>query len=231
MMKNSLIAILFVLFFFQGNAQKGEIACSVRPNYERPIVKEQLHDINTLSDMNSGYPASWIGKYISVVVSATYNGETRSAKGLDDKLTPEQMNMLKMADMGTDIVVHVEYYPNISLEVGVKEIDFALTVAPQVEASFHGGDTILNQYFKEHILDKIPKSHHSKIELATATFSVSEAGKIVESQLTKSTEYKEIDNIILDAINDMPAWQSAENGTGEKVKQAFVFSIGNMIGC
>src|SRR4051812_14576665 len=45
--------------------------------------------------------------YVSVEISATHNGKTMTSESSGDKLTAEQMNILKAADLNTDINIKI----------------------------------------------------------------------------------------------------------------------------
>ena len=66
-----------------------------------------------MNDISPGFPSSWISDYISAEVSATVNGKIMKGLGQNDILSPEQKNILHQAELGTDVVVDIQYrYPN-----------------------------------------------------------------------------------------------------------------------
>ena len=81
-MKNSVITLLLIHFVLFGFSQN--IGYDVRGTYMRPIVKENLNEAKTVSDINPGYPSSWISHYISVEVLATCNGIVMKAVSAND---------------------------------------------------------------------------------------------------------------------------------------------------
>ncbi|NJK82678.1 MAG: hypothetical protein HC912_01540 [Saprospiraceae bacterium] len=54
------------------------------------IQETKLDKINTLTDLNKRYPASWVKAYISVEISAFKNGIQTKASGISDVLNQEQ---------------------------------------------------------------------------------------------------------------------------------------------
>ena len=226
--------IIFILisFYFANICFAQSIGYEVRGSYKQPILKEKLIDVKTISDINPGYPASWISGYISVVISATCKGFAMKAESRNDTLSNEQQSILKMADMGTDIIVDVKYNTsNSSKKIDVKTVHFLYTIIPKIEAEYIGGYELLKQYLKKNAIDKIPETIVNQIEELTIGFTISENGKIIEVQITKSSGYVEIDNLLSKVIIEMPRWKPAENSHGIKVKQDFQLGIGMMIGC
>ena len=108
-MKNGIILLLFLSFASSGSAQ--ELGYEVFGTYNKPILKEKLKDAATISDINPGYPSSWISSYLSVEIMTNMNGEVMKAISLNDTLSNDQKNMLRSADIGTHITVDVKYNP------------------------------------------------------------------------------------------------------------------------
>ena len=229
-MKNSVITLLLIHFVLFGFSQG--IGYDVRGTYMRPIVKENLNEAKTVSDINPGYPSSWISHYISVEVLATCNGIVMKAVSANDTLNNEQISILKMADIGTDIIVDVKYNPKNSSkdDLDIKVINFSFSVVPEIEAQYPGGYQLLNQYLKETAIDKISEPFAKQLQLATVRFTVNEEGQIIDAKISKTSEDEKIDKLLLEAICKMPKWKPAENSNGTKVKQEFEFSVGN-VGC
>jgi len=61
--------------------------------------------------------------------------------------------------------------------------------------------------------------------------TIDEAGKITNSSIFESTKDEKIDAILLETIANMPNWKPAEFASGLKVKQEFVFTVGDMRSC
>ncbi|MDP1621868.1 MAG: hypothetical protein Q8M08_05975 [Bacteroidales bacterium] len=141
--RNKLILLLFIALAFPhpGSSQEN------LPNQTRfevhriyppvSITKEKLLEARTLVDINRYYKLSWIREYISVVVLTSDKGRIRRAVSKNDTLSRKQKEIMKMADVGTDISVKVRYIPeNILPHNDIKEINFTFTVEPENEARF-----------------------------------------------------------------------------------------------
>ena len=229
-MKNSILTLLLVHCFLFGFAQN--INYEIRGTYLRPILKEKLQTAQSISDINPGFPASWIGSYVSVEILATNQGETVKATSANDQLSAEQLQILKMADIGTDITIDVKYHTqNSSKNDDLKKINFSYTVIPKVEAKYPGGHQLLREYVQENAIDKISKTAAAQIEAATVSFIVNEEGQITDAHISKTSGNAEIDQLLLQTMQQMQKWKPAENSAGIKVKQEFTLSVGNQIGC
>lgn len=230
-MKNSIFTLFILLLVLPGFSQK--MTYDVRGIYQHPIIKETLNDAKTISDINPGYPASWIASYSSVEILATCNGIVKKAFSSNDTLNNEQRSILEMADIGTEIVVDVKYSPSNSLIdlFEVKKIHFSFTIIPNIEAEYEGGYDQLKAYLKKTTLDKIPEIDQQQLQLAIVKFTINEEGKATNAHISTASKNEEIDKLLLDAINNMPKWKPAEDSNGLKVKQDFEFSIGNFDGC
>ena len=225
-MKNKLIVALVILTYFNTFSQGLE--CSIHGKYERPLKKEKLVNAETMSDLINGYPESWITDYISAEVTTTNNGNVMSAKGTNGMLTPEQKNILAMADAGTEVTIDVAYrYKNSAIDqIDVHNMNYKATLVPEIEAEFAGGKEVMNNYLKENVTDKISDADVKKIAPALVTFTIDENGDITNAQVDISSGNPKIDKLLLKTINKMPKWKPAVNADGKNVKQDFQFSVG-----
>lgn len=226
-MKNTLVALLLLIPFFGIYSQN--LSFDVHGKYSRPMQKEKLKLVSTMNDLSPGYPSSWITDYVSAQVSATCKGVVVTAEGLNDTLTPGQKEIMINADMGTDIVVSVKYkYTNtITGLPDIMAMNFTVTIVPEKEAEYRGGFELLKKYLKENAVDKIPVTDSQNKLHAVVLFTINETGEITNAQISTSSGHKEVDTLLLNAINKMPKWIPAHNGQGVKVKQKFEFTVGN----
>lgn len=226
-MKNSLSLLLFLFISQCLNAQS--LGFSVRGTYQQGVAKQILTSVSTISDLNTGYPASWVSGYISVDVRVTpKDGQGQLASGKDDNLTKEQIALLKQADYNSDINVLVKYQPKGS---EVKEVDFTYTVIPEEEADYIGGQDALRAYVKEHAMVQIPEEIHKEFEFAAIAFKIGKNGEILDPKIIHESDFPEVDKMLLQFIKKMPAWKAAKNAMGENLIQDFVLNVGYMEGC
>ena len=225
-MKNYFFTLVLLHITLAGIAQN--LGYEVRSIGKRPIVKEKLQEVKLLSDFSQGYPNSWIGEYVSVMVSATCNGKMMEALSNNDTLSPIQMSLLKNADLGTNVVVEARYYPTNTLksEDNIKLMNFALTVVPAIEAQYLGGYEVLKQYLKENAIVKISEDVAKEIEPTIVRFTINEEGLATDARVSTPSKDDKIDKILLEVIQKMPKWQPATTGSGVKVRQEFEFVFG-----
>ena len=236
--QNKLIALLFVAFAFPypGSSQDSltnGLKYGVYRNYPPiSITKEKLNEAHTIIDLNRHYKSSWVREYLSVEILTSYNGKIRKAVSKNETLSQEQKDFMNIADPGKDIVVRVQYIPENTLTHNdVKEIKFTFTVDPESDAKYPGGEQQLKQYIKANAIDKIPDSSFGKFDLAVVKFAINKKGQIIDAHIFETSKDKKTDELLLETISNMPNWKPAEYSMGIKVKQEFVFIVGNMESC
>ncbi|MES2689437.1 MAG: energy transducer TonB [Bacteroidota bacterium] len=170
-------------------------------------------------------------QYVSVEISAICNGINRIAQSTNDKLSPEQKNILKTADLGTDISIKIKFkykYPanNTAESSRIIEGDLLVTVVPDTGAEYPGGVEELTSYLKQHLIDKMPEASASdKLRQVLVKFTVNENGEIVDAKLARPSTNAKTDQLLLDVIHKMPKWKPAQNTKGSKIKQHFSISF------
>ena len=157
-----------------------------------------------------------------------------SAPGDNEILNEYQKDLLRTADLGSDISIHIIYKTDNSAtrEPMSSIIHYDVTVVPEVEAEYMTGTKELTQYLKKNAIDKISEATSKLLQPTIVTFTVNEEGKIADAQVVKSSGNAATDKLLLKTITKMPKWKPAETADGIKVKQAFEFSVsGNTKGC
>ncbi|MGB4850636.1 MAG: hypothetical protein WBP41_22100, partial [Saprospiraceae bacterium] len=165
-MKNIIITLVLSHYFIPVFAQ--DVTYDMHGLYSNPVKKEILNDAKTMSDINPGYPSSWVSDYISAEISATCNGKVMNAKSPNDKLSTDQKNILASADLGTDIDFDIMYnYKNSATDISeMHGMHFTYTVVPEIEAEYPGGHQQMKQYLDEKIIHKISQNNSKKIKQA-----------------------------------------------------------------
>lgn len=196
------------------------------------ITKEKLNEAETLTDINKYYKPSWVKEYISVEVLANCEGLIRKATSKTGTFSQAQKDIMKAADEGTDISVNVRYIPDNVLKYNdAKELPFTFTVEPESEASYPGGEQQLNQYLKENTRDKISDTVFNIYHLTAVKFTINETGQIIDTHILESSKDEQTDQLLLEAINNMPSWKPATYANGMKAKQEFVLTAGDHRSC
>lgn len=211
----------------------------IHGRYERPVYKEDFYNAQLISDVVDGYPVNWIDEYISVTLLATCNGKKVQASSTNDKLTAAQKNILKMVDLGSDMVINVQYNyidplsknkDGKELHIEMQVINIKMTVTPENEATYASGANEMRAYLKANAISKIPDATILKIKTAQVIFTINEAGEIQNVKLTQTSNDAATDKLLVDVITKMPKWKPAKNDKGIKVKQEFEFNVGQL-GC
>ncbi len=232
-MKNNIFTLILVLFVACGFSQ--EMGYDIYDTYSKPVLSEQLNEARAMVDINPDYPSSWIAEsdYISSEIKVICEGDVVATKGKNHLLSEAQKNALKKADSGTSIDVEIKYNAKNSITnlIDVKTMNFSVSLIPEKEAEYIGGQEKMKAYLKENAVDKINESANNNFELAKVRFIVDESGKTINAEISKSSEDEIIDQLILEAISNMPNWMPAESSDGRKVRQEFEFIVGTIIGC
>lgn len=184
------------------------------------------------------YPQQDYKLIIEVVytqISVTVQGKTRVAKSTSDKLSAEQKDILKQADMGSDIDLKLRYKyknqtpDNFGSRDKIAEGSVQLTMVPDTEAEFPGGFKQLSAYFENNVINKIAdKNVSEKIFNATIRFTINADGQVQRPEVVRTSTSARIDQLLLEAMGKMPKWKPSVNANGTKVKQEFTipFSSG-----
>ena len=204
----------------------GELRYDVYRRSNLPVKKVNLESAASLRDFIPYYPDHWITEYVSSELSASTDGRTQKGVSANDLLTKEQKAILKTAVVGTDLAVCVNYKIKNSAtsQMEDKVMKLTVTVMPETEAMYAGGYPKMSRYLCDHAITKINKSVAEILEHATVRFTVNEAGEIVQAKMTATSGDPETDQLLMDAISNMPRWKPAES-KGVKVKQEFVFNV------
>lgn len=206
-----------------------EISYLVQPMYINPIKKEVLNKIETLRDLIGFYPYGY--KTELVEVSTTCNGKIINGVGCSDSLNTEQKNSLRSADIGSNIYIKVNCKIKnvVTNSIEDNETTFSLTVIPDVDAIYNSGNKKMMDFIKQEVKIRKAEEIIQNIKFAVVKFTVNENGKIVDAQISETSDRK-TDKLLLGIINRMPKWKPAENADGEKTMQDFEFIIGKS-GC
>ena len=227
-----LIVLLTIGCSFKGFAQ-AELKFEI--NKALPFIsisESKLAQINTLSDLDKRYPASWVKEYISVEVSAYQNGIKTMASGKSDVLNRAQKALIQSADRTHDLEVNIMYIPNNTLKNNpAKLYDFKLTIMPDQDAMYAGGKDQLLQYLQENGIANIEPTSFTGFDLTAIKFTITEQGRVSDIQVAMPSKDSKIDDILVAAIAKMSVWTPATFSNGVKVKQNYVLTIGNMESC
>lgn len=240
-------AILFLLLiiatasygFLFYNPKEVKVNFKNAPHYEInrilpyiSINKKALKEAENLVDINRHYKPSWVKEFVAVEISATKKGQLQQVVSKSDQLNLAQKELINTADIDTKIMVNIKYIPDNTLKNNdVKTFNFDFIVEPENNAKYIGGDEKLSQYLEKNAIVEIPSSTFKNYDLAMIKFAVNEKGRIINTKLFNSSTHPKADELLVEAIRQMPDWQPAEYENGQKVQQEFVLTVGNMSNC
>ena len=220
------IALLSRLGFSQ------ELSYEIRSTHARCIKQEALRSPKRLSDLIACYPANWISSYRSVEISVSHHGKEQTAISATDSLSMEQLEILNHASLSASISIRVNYDYRVPV-THVMEHNTMLaemTIVPQHEAQYPGGQKKLIQYLKENS-PPAPAAKSGERQQLIIRFSIDEQGKVSHPEIRHSFGDTETDKQFLKLIQNMPDWKTAETPEGQKVSQEFEFIAGRGGGC
>ena len=233
-----LIVLFIVLFFlpieaFLQDSLGFDLRYEINKVYPSlSINRKSLNDVQTIIDINPHYQPAWIKTYSSVEVKAVINGKSIIATSNNDTFTEEQLDIMRESDYGSDIAIKILYMPENNLTHNdLQEFSFTYDIDPENNAQFKGGKDLMNQYLKSSTLDLIAPSKFKEHNLTAVKFTIDEDGHIIDPEVIQSSNYPEVDKILLEAICNMPNWKPAEYGDGTMVKEDYVMSIGDHKSC
>lgn len=233
-MRTGLITLTLLLLFIMGFSQNtfDNKTCK----RVQPVKNEKIQEARLMSEIMSDYPKDFYNTlidYVSIDISASCNGKAMLSHNTSDTLSTEQKNILNTADLGTDIALFIKFKykdpANDNLGTGgkIKEMSFVTMVVPEIEAQYPGGIDQAKAYLKDYVIAKIKDENATeKIMLADLVFLVNEEGKATEVKLLRSSTDTKIDQLLLEAVNNMPKWKPGANAKGMNVKQVIVITLG-----
>lgn len=235
-MRNCLIISLLIVFSsVAALAQTSSKPVHYQVDYLHPalsIDRSQLSEATDINGLNQYFDETWVAEYKSVAITAIVDSKEQRAFAQNDKLTNEQISILRKVDSGTEIKVDVNYIPDNSLSHNdVKTYSFSFQLQPETMALFPGGAKALDNYLEAKLARHIKSSDLDDYVLASATFIVDDSGNITDINLFNSSRDAEIDKVLLDAVRDMPSWTPARYADGRIVSQSIAVSIGDPESC
>lgn len=198
----------------------------------RPTSSTKLSTAKAMSDLIKEYPSSWVSDYVSTEISVVSNGKTKTAAGTNETLNKAQQELLRIADLNTKAIINIKYRQEnaATRKVDVHNLNYQIAVVPDTEAKYSGGRKALKQYLKKNVEERISNANLAKIKEGVVQFVINEKGQVEAVQLSEKTGVLEVDQLLIKAIETMPLWEPAKDGSEVPVKQQFKFAAGNPFG-
>lgn len=201
----------------------------------KPIQKSKIQRAQTIFDIVYEGSTKEIFQYQSVSIIPIENNQRSkiSYTGEDEKLTADQIKLLRNAAYSSNFVIQADYTER-NHETGKLEFNYFsphFTIVPEKQAYHSLDKEVIIQHFKEGNYENTYQLDESKLQPAKLYFTVSKQGILEDVYLDKTSGYKNIDSTMIKLLESLPGeWIPAEDLEGTKVDQQLVISFG-MEGC
>ena len=190
------------------------------------VSQSELQSAANLAEIHERYPEDWVDSYLDTKIQVTEDGQATSAMGNDGNLTPEQKQLIKQAKVGSELKLYVKYMPKNNLKNNTKkEMDFSYNILPAQLPEFNGGEDARQAYVDQAIISKLTPAQKEKLDLARVQFTITPDGSIHNPHILESSGDEDIDQLLLQAFEGMPAWLPARKIDGSPIDHAIKFFI------
>lgn len=209
-----------------------ELFYNIDSRYGTSISKEKLHKAKSVRDILPK-EADW-SKYpvhtLHVTLLQDYKETTETGDNL--VLNKAQAELLRSMDYSESF--HLKANCNGKHkdvpDREVYDLNYFITVTPENEAEYIGGEDALIDYLKKNSSKETAMVKEDQLESGGVIFTVTKDGTVVNVKLSSTSGYSSIDKAMVELITNLPGtWDPATNAEGEKLDQEFVFSFGR--GC
>ena len=204
----------------------------------KSMTKKEIKEINSIVEILNNDAMYKREAFKNVTISILHNDkDVRDIKqfemGQSEMFNTAQRELLNAVDYSTNLRI-TALSKRTNIKTGVVEDDSSvvyLTIIPEKEAEFEGGNDALIQYLKKSSKDKTAIIREDQLQPGKVFFTVTKKGTIKHIKIIDTSGYASIDKELVKIISNMPKkWTPAENSKGEKVDQEFVFFFGTQ-GC
>jgi len=218
---------------FTNMAMPTEFVYNVDSRFINTVTRNQLISAKSIEDILPLRATEDVSSYKDVEVAILSGKNESKVVGVDEKLTPDQLELLQSTDYSNDIYIYANYYLKQEAN-GVpipRRLTYYITILPEKEAEFAKGNDAMITYLKENSKVETANIYKDKLKPGRIKFTVSKDGIISKTKLTSTSGYPTLDEKMEQLISTLPGkWNPATNSKGEKVDQALVFFFG-MQGC
>jgi hypothetical protein len=207
-----------------------KLGLSEKVRLELDKRRKQNYPLGYYAYPQGGYEL--IVEYVSVEIIANINGKEITATSTSDELNVAQKNILISLKQGDAIriVIQFQYKNRTNDKITGNEIfdgGLVVTVVPEVVAEYPGGFKQLTDYLIEKVFTKIyARSTTEPIIQSLVIFTINEEGKAINIKMERTKGDATIDQLLLNALQNMPLWKPAKNAKGIKVKQEYRIPFG-----
>ena len=204
----------------------------VEPRFIARITKENLHNATSIIDILPKEATKFMETYQNVLVSILQDDGEIKEFGVNETLNEAQLKLIRSADYSTNFYINADCKQKSQVGRSYDyDLVYYMSVIPEQEAKFVGGNDALVEYLKESSKAATAIITEDKLRPGKVDFTVSKDGKITNVKLESTSGFPSVDEKLVELIENMPEkWQPATNSKGEKVDQGLVFFFG-LFGC
>ena len=215
---------------------------NLSPRAKNTITKERMHNAKTISDLIPDYSeqenlknnvTSVRDVKIRIEEENVPDTKHRSEKGNENRLSKEQLKLLKATNYSTNFFLEGFIVHNNSITGLNKEryFNYYMTVIPEQQATYKAGNEALIDFLTSKCQPTIAKIQSGNLKSGKISFTVTKTGTISNIVNYSTCGYPSVDKRMMELMNELPDdWNIATNGKSEKVNQSLVFSYGQS-GC
>lgn len=223
------------------NLEENKITSSTRNFYYgvdsrfmHQVTRKQLHEANSIEDI---YPDNTVDdsqEFNEIKLTVMPDPEIVISEKVDNKLLSKaQKELLKKCDYSTNLYL-TSYYSTFDMATANtihNHIVYYMTIIPEVEASYEGGEKAMLSYLRDRMQDQTSMIDMENIKPGRIKFTIDEKGIVRNVNLDSSSGFTEIDEAFLTHIAMMPGtWTPAQNEKGQDITQELIFFYGS-VGC
>lgn len=212
-----------------------ELFLKVDSRFINTITKENLHEAKSVVDIYPSRATEFALEFNSIELHVNQNGEETMEYGENEDLNDAQLNLIKTTGYHTNLQLnsYVQLKNPTSGLLETKHLTYAISVVPEKQAQYLEGQNELYKHIREntasHTAVYNPSVYH--YQPGKVRFTITAEGTLVDAKLTSTSGYDELDELLLELVNSLPAnWEPAMNAKGERVDQQLVLFFGNF-GC
>lgn len=198
------------------------------------VTKKQLHEANSIEDI---YPENTVHdsqEFNEIKLTVMPDPEVEITEKVDSKLlSTAQKELLLTCNYSTNLYL-TSYYSTFDMATANtinNHIVYYMTVIPEVEAEYEGGEQAMVRYLRDKMEDQTSFIDMSKVKPGRIKFTVDKKGIIRNVNLDSTVGFSEMDEAFMRHIAMMPGkWAPAKNAKGENIDQELIFFYGSF-GC
>ena len=205
----------------------------VQGHYTHPANLGRLQNIHSLDELISAYPGHLLHQHQTIALSLSSTGEKLENSTETDRLSMEQLQLLKSAHLADEIFINVKFISKNAVTNVIEdgEMDFVVTVVPDKEAEFPGGNEELLKYLRNNCNIRLTRKEPFPMKDMLIEFNVNNKGNIEHVRFIQDSGIPEANKTIERVLGTMPKWRAAEDQNGKKIFQKFQLRVSEMDGC